>query len=481
VEVDHTQIEQLVKVNATNTTVGDAATGEKPIQEQPHVEETIKKESGEEEQLEQVEIEKEREKEKETEQEQEQEEQQEQEREKEQQQEEKEQQQEEKEQQQEEKEQQQEEEGKEQQQQEEKEKEQQQEEKEQQQQQEEQEKEKEQQGELEQQEREKEQEGEQEREKEQPEEQQGEPEEKEQQGKQTREREKEEEQQQQGEQEQEKQESEREQEQEEPGGKGNTTTSKYRLTMGMASVKRGTTHSQTTLLQTLRFITSKMNTTELNSTKLFVFNLQQPPTAHDQIDQVHVEFQNHIQGGFLEVVNNHKGYGQLLNASTILRTHDDTIERILWRSKENLDFCLVAETASMHGELFLFLEDDVKPTDHFLSKMMKYFDTPPLNNLSDWFMFSLYTPYPGTKDRTAYPFGCCTQAMVFQSKDIPALCGEIKRKYAQDPVDWILRDYLEASHRQLYFAIPNLFQHVTTISSLKEKTFMHTSPSFREH
>jgi len=255
-----------------------------------------------------------------------------------------------------------------------------------------------------------------------------------------------------------------------------------KLVIGIASMQRGSPNNpRSTLLNTLSSVVSKITVAERDTTRIVVFNLQTPPEDHDQIKTVEEKYKDDILSGFIEVVANWEGYGDLLNPNLIEQTHNDSMGRILWRSKENLDFAFVVDYCSKIAEFILFLEDDVKAANNFISKTLHYFNEPPLNDKGSWLFFSLYTPYPQVRDKVPVPFGCCTQAIVFQARDMPALVSYIKERYAKDPVDWLLRDYLTESKRNMYIAIPNLFQHDTTVSTLAEKNFVHTSPSFREN
>jgi len=162
------------------------------------------------------------------------------------------------------------------------------------------------------------------------------------------------------------------------------------------------------------------------------------------------------------------------------------MHQVIWRSKENLDFCRVYKYCSAFGEYVLFMEDDVKVTNDIIAKILENLSKPPLIHSEDWFMYSLYVPYDvGDNDfhrNLPSPFKCCTQGIVFQSSDVNRLTKYIKARYAKKPIDWLLKEYLQISGRSLYIAYPNMVQHIAQVSSLTNVTGLrnHTSPTFVE-
>lgn len=173
-----------------------------------------------------------------------------------------------------------------------------------------------------------------------------------------------------------------------------TLPTKVPLAVGIATVKRGSTnHPQSTLLQTLRSLLSKIKPEHEADVKVFAFNLQVPRSDHDQWEAAKVEFSAQAERGVVTFVDPNIEYGDLLNPTTINRTHGDTIERVLWRSKENLDFAYIYEYCSYYGAYVLFLEDDVAASERFVPRIIQKVNSPPLSE-DDWAFYSLYTPHP---------------------------------------------------------------------------------------
>lgn len=69
------------------------------------------------------------------------------------------------------------------------------------------------------------------------------------------------------------------------------------------------------------------------------------------------------------------------------------------------------EYCSYFGENVLFLEDDVKASNNFVSRIVDDLQTLQ----GDWAFYSLYTPHPASANKPYDKFACCTQAVVFRS------------------------------------------------------------------
>lgn len=88
---------------------------------------------------------------------------------------------------------------------------------------------------------------------------------------------------------------------------------------------------------------------------------------HDHVEPVLHEFKELFDSGFLELVNKTDGYGKLLENlkkryvyiyllypfTLNFLLQGDSAARVLWRSKESLDFAFLADYAHHYGGLLI--------------------------------------------------------------------------------------------------------------------------------
>jgi len=72
------------------------------------------------------------------------------------------------------------------------------------------------------------------------------------------------------------------------------------------------------------------------------------------------------------------------------------------------------------------------------------------------------------------------QALVFPAAHVPELSRYVRERFDHAPKDLLLRDFLEsAAAKKVHIAVPSLFQHAGTVTSLCEKQgIFHYSKNF---
>lgn len=150
-------------------------------------------------------------------------------------------------------------------------------------------------------------------------------------------------------------------------------------------------------------------------------------------------------------------------------TLGDDHRRVVWRSKQNLDFAFLMSYASTKGTFYVQLEDDILAKKNFITTMKSY----ALHKISlkeEWFILDF-----------------CQLGFIgkmFKCVDLPWLVQFILMFHNDKPVDWLL-DHLvstkvcnldkDSKHCKMAKAElwlhykPSLFQHIGTHSSLKGK------------
>jgi hypothetical protein len=92
--------------------------------------------------------------------------------------------------------------------------------------------------------------------------------------------------------------------------------------------------------------------------------------------------------------------------------------------------------------------------------------------------YHVLTTNDGAEIDPAVFFGFIGQ--VFRTRDLPGIADFFESRFDQDPVDWLMRDYLllDRVNRKMRVSSRVLFQHVGKVSSLSGKRQDIAAPLF---
>lgn len=235
------------------------------------------------------------------------------------------------------------------------------------------------------------------------------------------------------------------------------------VVLGVPTVKR---ESQTYLLPTLQNLIESMNEEEKNMTLIIVFvaetDIEYVTTITDKIKK---QFGDALQNGLLEVISPPASFYPDLNEVRV--TLNDPIDRVRWRTKQNLDYSFLMMYAQSRGLYYVQLEDDILTTPLYVTKMLR-FALEKESSKTDWFLLDF-----------------CQLGFIgkmFKSIDLPYVIQFAVMFHNDKPVDWLLDPIIETRYcphdtkkcnkiktqKWIHFK-PSLFQHVGTTSSLKGK------------
>lgn len=153
------------------------------------------------------------------------------------------------------------------------------------------------------------------------------------------------------------------------------------MVLGIPTVKR---EVQSYLLATLKNLVERMSPTEALDTLIVVL------VAETDVDyvayvakQVEVLFPIETEVGLIEVISPSASYYPDL---TKLRdTLGDDHQRVVWRSKQNLDFAFLMSYAQTKGTFYIQLEDDILAKKNFITTM-KSFALHKISIKENWFV-----------------------------------------------------------------------------------------------
>jgi len=242
--------------------------------------------------------------------------------------------------------------------------------------------------------------------------------------------------------------------------------------IGISSIARERDY----VADTLRSIMSAMSPSEKHSVKIIIMNGNVPPGAHAALKEVAQTYRAEIKEGLIKIITNPdpvKGHLQLVDRSKLTLRWQDSVDRVLWRSKQVLDVAFLLEECSKVAtpeSYFLMIEDDVIAANNFVTKIRTFMDEK-LAPRTDWITASFYNPWT-VEDLEELPpykfFGVIGQ--VFRPHDLPTIVEFLRKNFDQSPLDWLFVDFLKKFDGKVVVHTPSMFQHVGEVSSLKGKT-----------
>ncbi|GAB6031752.1 hypothetical protein CHUAL_010165 [Chamberlinius hualienensis] len=237
------------------------------------------------------------------------------------------------------------------------------------------------------------------------------------------------------------------------------------MVFGMPTVKR---EIQSYLMTTLQNLIENLNAEEREDCVIIVFIAETDMEfIRSQAKEISKQFEEHISSGLLEVIAPPAAFYP--EFSSLRRTLGDSMDRIKWRTKQNLDFAFLMMYAQAKGTFYVQLEDDILTKSGYLTTMKK-FALQKISDKQDWFVLDF-----------------CQLGFIgkmFKCVQLPMLIQFFIIFHNDKPVDWLLdhliqtkvcnldRDpkHCKKAKDSLWIHYkPSLFQHIGTHSSLKGK------------
>ncbi|KFM78820.1 Alpha-1,3-mannosyl-glycoprotein 4-beta-N-acetylglucosaminyltransferase B, partial [Stegodyphus mimosarum] len=237
------------------------------------------------------------------------------------------------------------------------------------------------------------------------------------------------------------------------------------MVLGVPTVKR---EVQSYLMSTLQNLIENMSPEEQKDAVIIVFIAE---TDSDyvtrQASEIENQFQDHINSGLLEVIAPPSTYYPDFNK--LRQTLGDPLERVKWRTKQNLDFSYLMMYAQPKGMFYVQLEDDILSKPGYIDTMKK-FAYKQITEKKEWMILDF-----------------CQLGFIgkmFKCVDLSKLITFFIIFHNDKPVDWLLdhvvqtkvcrfdkdpKDCKKRKDQVWLHNKPSLFQHVGTHSSLKGK------------
>lgn len=197
----------------------------------------------------------------------------------------------------------------------------------------------------------------------------------------------------------------------------------------------------------------------IDSCTFVLLNAEQPPSAHRAIDRIRARHARDLAAGRLRIVDAPR------HAIEVAEVEWELPLQTRWRAKQVLDCVALMEAARPLGEFYLHLEDDIAPCANWVDGIEAFVHEQ--ESRTDWASLAFYCclPFP---HRSAFdlPQFRGFIGLLFRMREVEPLTAYLRRRYRDEPVDHLVRDYLMEQQGTLRVHQPSLFEHVGYRSSL---------------
>lgn len=233
--------------------------------------------------------------------------------------------------------------------------------------------------------------------------------------------------------------------------KGNQRRKKGFLTVGLCTVPR---ENASYLKATIQSLIIGMSEFEREEVVIVVFLGYRENTSSKGVENmIEDNFSDNLNKGELQVVRPNMSIYP--NFSQIeRRTYNDSLSRVHWRTKQNIDFAHLFGYCDGFSEYYLHVEDDVLASKNYILEIKR---SLKLNQKNQWFVLN---------------FGAGFYGKLFRSYDLCMMKSTFLLFQEEKPSDLLLDD-LSSIKLHDFKKIKDskkLFEHIGKYSSLKGKT-----------
>ncbi|XP_041368117.1 alpha-1,3-mannosyl-glycoprotein 4-beta-N-acetylglucosaminyltransferase C-like [Gigantopelta aegis] len=230
------------------------------------------------------------------------------------------------------------------------------------------------------------------------------------------------------------------------------------LTVGIPTVKR---EGVLYLLDTVQSLVNESSPQDRRSITVVVM-LADVDQSHNEmiLSRIRTRFPAELKSGFLQIIRAPlEDYPSLQN---LRRTFGDAKTRVVWRSKQNLDYSSLMAFSQNISQYYLQLEDDVIAAPSYYRKIMSFIKS----KRQEWTMMEF----------SALGF----IAKLYQSRDLMKLAILLRTYFNEQPCDFLLEYHLRLElQKERYIRKPTLFKHMGKHSSLKNITRNNVNTFFQ--
>lgn len=231
------------------------------------------------------------------------------------------------------------------------------------------------------------------------------------------------------------------------------------LTIGICTVS---TRPENYLLGTIESLLTNSTDAERRQFHIVVQSGDPEPGDSEQIAEVKRAFSSEIASGLLTLAKTQPSdYPEFQPVQTGVA---DDRDRVVWRTKQCVDFALQFDRCAHYADLYLHLEDDILCAPGYFGKLMRLVEQSGEN----W--------------STIRFCELGSVAVLFKRRDLQKLARYLRLFCDEAPVDWLIESWTDLRARMLQPTITcprALFQHVGLYSSLPGKVLPLVSKTFQ--
>ena len=217
--------------------------------------------------------------------------------------------------------------------------------------------------------------------------------------------------------------------------------------IGVPTVKRSKAYY---LLDTIESLINGLSRSEQSEVVIVIFVAEFNTEFRKKVKtDITKRFPSEVESGLIQcIIAPQEYYPSMKN---LPRFYNDSKERVLWRSKQALDYSFLYFHCADMAQYFMQLEDDVLAEDSYLPKIKSFINS----RTSKW----------STLEFGARGF----IGMMYETRHLASLAKYCRKNYFSMPVDWLFRVFNDKwlyGNNKTNVHKPPLFIHIGTYSSL---------------
>ncbi|XP_022102858.1 alpha-1,3-mannosyl-glycoprotein 4-beta-N-acetylglucosaminyltransferase C-like isoform X2 [Acanthaster planci] len=219
------------------------------------------------------------------------------------------------------------------------------------------------------------------------------------------------------------------------------------LTIGITTVERV---NASYLYQTLESLIAHANATERSQISIVVFACDFKEKARQEARNIVSRFPEHLESGLLHLIEAPRlFYPPLIN---LKRTFDNPVERVYWRSKENIDGVFLFAYSANMSDYYLQLDDDFTTVPGYIRTIRKFIAQ---HQADHWILLDISEKGTGK---------------LFRDRDVLHVARYLVQFYQEQPIDFLFSSLMRLHLQKRHFVVnPHIFKHIGNVSSLELK------------
>lgn len=176
--------------------------------------------------------------------------------------------------------------------------------------------------------------------------------------------------------------------------------------------------------------------------------------------KIFLTFQPQFESGLLQII--HISPNVYPQFSLLRKMGTDSVERVRWRTKQNVDFALVMLYSRSLNTYYMQLEDDLSVAPDFFNDIQSYVQKQKGN----WFLLEFSTlGFIGKLFHSHHLFSIASYLLKnFQKRPCDLMLGQLRDRFGQS---------------KILFSGVSLFQHIGKISTLNNKIMPAVDKKFK--